>query len=522
MTNIENNANLEKANARVHNVRSKHLDSLRLNLGGLNVLPPLDDLPFVTLVSITFARGLNLGELTKLTNLRRLSLEFVGQVNLGPIEHLKKLETLVISNSRFSTIEPLKHLVRLEGLDLSYTNVTDLRPIARLTNLRSLNLRGSPISDIAPLSNLPKLESLNISQTQVTSLRPIAKLDSLLKGAKQSGHQYDQHTFGGILYTGVRLDDPAFATFALLRKKERTEAVLRHLQASQDDDEIAVSGDEIALSNLSGVPTPFEFSFSPGKAIHATGSSANWPSLSLDGSAADLADRLGASREIAGGIVEGLEANEYQVRREYARELKRYLAKLPSDPGTGNILLADAAARTLRNLFTADADALPAGFASSLKTFLEQHIGLRAYYPEIQTFYADVRDGKLNAPLPLDATNNFARTVKEFTPAVFEPSVSEALDEASSSEDAAVPNFSISVPVHGEKILVPPPDPLGELEPGKARNLAIAATVSKLWMVFLSGQKINQSITAWIDAGHKLKPFVQLIVDWYKGYISGA
>lgn len=512
----------QKAVSLVANIRSKQLDSLALGLSGLKNLPPLDDLPFVTQASIKFLRG-PLDELAKLTNLRRLSISFVGQVNLEPIGRLDRLEVLVISDSRFSSIEPLRNLTRLEALDLSYTNVVDLRPIARLRNLRSLNLRGSRVSDLTPISNLTKLESLNISRTRVTSLRPIAKLDSLAKGAKQTGYQYDQHTFGGILYTGAPLDDPLFARLAGQRKKDRTEAVLRHLRTSKDnEDAVDTEWDDITLSNLSAVPTPFEFSFHPGKPIEVTGSSANWPALPLEGSASDLANRLAASREIAGGIVEGLEAGEYQVRREYVREFKRYLEKLPAEPGTGNILLADAAARTLRNLFDADAQILSAGFASSLKTFLEQHIGLRAYYPEIQTFYADVRDGKLNVPLPLDATNKFARTVREYTPAVFAPSVSTALTETSSSDEpvASIPEAAVSV--HADKFPLPPPDPLGQLEPAKARNLSVAATIGKLWRVFLAGQEINKSITDWIDAGHKLKPYVQLIVEWYKKYIEGS
>jgi len=507
---------------RVAEARAAHLPALVLGYPGFQKLPSLDDLPFLAEFTVSFARNLKLDELAKLHNLRYLSLQFVGQIDIQPIAHLEKLETLFISNGKISSFDVLKLLTRIEALDLSYTNFDDLRVIARLRNMRSLNLRGTPVSDLSPISNLTKLESLNISDTKVTSLRPVARLDSLLKGARQTGHQYDTHTYGGILYTNAPLDDPTLLGFVGLRKKERTEHVLRHLQKSLDaEDSANTDWDEIALSSLSGVPTPFEFSFSRGKAIQAIGGSANWPSLPLAGSASDLADRLAASREIANGIVEGLDAGEYQVRREYARELRRYVAKLPTDPGTGNILLADAAARTLRTLFSVEADVLSTGFASSLKTFLEQHIGLRAYYPEIQTFYADVRDGKLNTPLPLDATSKFARTVKEFTPAVFEPAVSIALDETSSADDSPTSKPTESEPSSSEKVLQPPPDPLGEIEPSKARSLAIAATVGKLWKAFMDGEKYNSAIKAWIDAAHKLRPIVQLILEWYWKHSGG-
>ena len=52
---------------------------------------------------------------------------------------------------------------------------------------------------------------------------------------------------------------------------------------------------------------------------------------------------------------------------------------------------------------------LPEPLGAKLKIFLEQHIGLRAYYPATEEFYESVRSGHLERPLPLDAVEDLIR-----------------------------------------------------------------------------------------------------------------
>src|SRR4030095_7556071 len=111
------------------------------------------------------------------------------------------------------------------------------------------------------------------------------------------------------------------------------------------------------------------------------------------------ANRLDACRTLSGDLAHALSAKKYNARSDYAETLGKYAQRLPQQPGDGNILLADAAARTLRDMFAAEVDILPIGLAAGLKTLLEQHIGLRVYYPEIEQFYRDVQTGHIEAPL---------------------------------------------------------------------------------------------------------------------------
>ena len=73
-------------------------------------------------------------------------------------------------------------------------------------------------------------------------------------------------------------------------------------------------------------------------------------------------------------------AGRFNLRPDYLESLERYQADLPLAPGQGNFMLADQEARFLRDLFAAEADFIPAPFASRLKGVLQQHIALRGFY----------------------------------------------------------------------------------------------------------------------------------------------
>ena len=69
------------------------------------------------------------------------------------------------------------------------------------------------------------------------------------------------------------------------------------------------------------------------------------------------------------------------MRSDYREGLERYIGDLPSEPGAGNFLLADAEARMLRSLFAAEPHILAEPFAARLKTVLENHFALLGFYP---------------------------------------------------------------------------------------------------------------------------------------------
>jgi hypothetical protein len=211
-----------------------------------------------------------------------------------------------------------------------------------------------------------------------------------------------------------------------------------------------------------------------------------------------------------------LKAQKYNARPDYADALINYHARLPSAPGTGNVLLADAEARRLRDLWASDRDSISAGLASRLKIFLEQHIGLRPYYPEIENFYRDVQSGHIVTPLPQDAVEGFVRGVQDHTLSVFDPSVTDAVEAcAQPTPEIASPGH---VPPADERQPEPPADPLKELNPKKAHDFTLGGVVNALWKVYLEGDKVPKAAEGWKKAGDTLQPFVEPILAWLRSF----
>jgi hypothetical protein len=269
---------------------------------------------------------------------------------------------------------------------------------------------------------------------------------------------------------------------------------------------------------LADIPSAFGFGWTDHGTIMIVSSPANWPIFPLPTSESDHRKRLEACRILAKDIIAALKAQTYQARGEYAKGLSKYTSRLPENPGDGNILLADAEARTLRNLFAAEAEILPPGLASQLKTFLEQHIGLRPYYPEVEKFYRDVQSGHIEAPLPQDAVEGFVRGVKNNTPSLFDASVSNAVDAS------ATPAPTISLPQPDERPPskpdqpIPPADPLKEIDPKRARDFMFGGVVNALWKVYLEGEKIPKAADGWRKAGDALQPYVEPILAWLRAF----
>lgn len=268
---------------------------------------------------------------------------------------------------------------------------------------------------------------------------------------------------------------------------------------------------------LDGVLSPIEYTWNDAR-ITVSPTSANALVFPFPSSERDHAQRLEACLMQAQDLASDLSGRRWQVREDYAIELSRYANRLPTTPDTGNILLADAAARNLREMFAAEQDFLPAPFAARLKTVLQQHIALRPFYPEVNSFYEAVKSGHISEPLPLDAVEHFVDAVRAQTPAIFHPSVVGAIDDtaAASREIAILPEVVTS----DNGVISPPVDPLGYLDNSKAHDFQVAGAVNRLWKVFCAGETVNKAAAAWLAAYQALSPSVAQILDWLHRFLG--
>jgi hypothetical protein len=182
-------------------------------------------------------------------------------------------------------------------------------------------------------------------------------------------------------------------------------------------------------TSLDGIPSPIAISRMADGRIGASPGTLGETALSAPLTPEDHAPALVACRSRAEQLRSLAASPKFQGRSDYAEALAAYLEWLPYAPGSGNILLADGEARVLNKLFTADEGILPTGFAGRLSVLLEDHIGLRPHYPELERHYQAVRTGRLATALSRDAVEGIRRAIHANTPVVFHESVSPAMDE---------------------------------------------------------------------------------------------
>ena len=193
-------------------------------------------------------------------------------------------------------------------------------------------------------------------------------------------------------------------------------------------------------------------------------------------------------------MIEDLKGRSHNFRKSYEVTLERYLSDLPSGPGSGNFLLADCEARTLRGMFEEDAPILNRDFAERLNSILELHMALRPYYEGVERFYVDVKRGSLSQPLPLDAINEFSHEIRKHTPEMFEPDVPATLDAIRDQElPPSVSNSDIpeETAAQTQNTVVPRADPMEAPDLEKMQGYGQASTVNNVYPVFLRGKDIS-------------------------------
>jgi|SoiMethySBSTD1v2_1073268.scaffolds.fasta_scaffold07846_15 Leucine-rich repeat (LRR) protein len=428
-----------------------------LSLGGtqINDLHPLAGLTTLHSLSLSHTQVTDLAPIAGLAALQSLAMLATPVSNLAPIIGLTRLQEVWLTATQVNDITPIADLTALQYLGLSSTPINDLAPLAGLTTLHYLNLMDTQVRDLAPLAGLAALQDLYLAGTQVSDLAPLAGLTALqclylagtqvsdlaplygmtkMLDASTSTNAIRHRPATGLDYAAtpvaqtspfdrlVQLEEPA-RTVETINEVRRRRGLPEHIPEGyqRPDAERPPSVDPVP-----GVPSAFGFELSSGK-IRLAASSADRPAFPFSTSERDHAHRLDACRTLSGDLSDALSAKKYNARSDYAETLGKYAQRLPQRPGDGNILLADAAARTLRDMFAAEVDVLPIGLAAGLKTLLEQHIGLRVYYPEIEQFYRDVQTGHIEAPLPLDAVREVVRGVRTHTPEVFDEGVGTAI-----------------------------------------------------------------------------------------------
>jgi hypothetical protein len=275
-------------------------------------------------------------------------------------------------------------------------------------------------------------------------------------------------------------------------------------------------------SPIEGIPSPIAISRRPDGRIGADAGALGAPTLPGSPTPEDQSSALAACRSRAEQLRTTAVSPRFQGRSEYAEALAAYLEWLPATPGSGNILLADGEARVLNKLFTADEGVLLTGFAGRLSVLLEDHIGLRPHYPELERHYHAVRTGRLVTPLSRDAVEAIRQAIHANTPDVFHESVFPAMDETAKPIPDVRPPAPEDAPPPDPSRPKPPKDPIAEVDPAKSRSFVFASAANRIWEILKSGKNLHEGADGWQKTYEQFKPHIGPLIDWLKYFVSGG
>jgi Leucine-rich repeat (LRR) protein len=123
----------------------------------------------------------DIGNVARLTKLKRLNLNYNAIKDLSPLQWLPQLERLYLHKNYLEDLSPLIHLRQLWQLDIGNNDeIHDITPLSKLTKLRHLNANACSIRQLAPLQGIAgSLEILNLSYNNDEDLMELVPLNGL-------------------------------------------------------------------------------------------------------------------------------------------------------------------------------------------------------------------------------------------------------------------------------------------------------------------------------------------------------
>ena len=131
----------------------------------------------VTELSLFFKEIVEINNLNKLINLRRLTFTNTQLSKLENLNSLTNLEYLFLDYNKIKKIENLNLLVNLKNLDLNHNIIEKIENLDNLVNLNKLNLQNNQIHKMENLDTLVNLRFLSLENNKI---KKIENLDNLL------------------------------------------------------------------------------------------------------------------------------------------------------------------------------------------------------------------------------------------------------------------------------------------------------------------------------------------------------
>lgn len=103
-----------------------------------------------------------------------------GIRSLKDVSRLKNLRSLSIALQNITDVTPLCELSKLEHIELKHNPIEDVSPLGKLPAMHELYLYDTRVSDLRTLSECPRLENLVVGRSDVTSVDAFTGLNGLV------------------------------------------------------------------------------------------------------------------------------------------------------------------------------------------------------------------------------------------------------------------------------------------------------------------------------------------------------
>ncbi len=140
----------------------KKLSRFSSNIRSVKDLTPLADLTSLRLLTVSYnAEGQNLKWMSKLNDLRTISLTARGLTSLEGLPTQTKLSSLTLDYINVPNLEIVAAAFpKLITINLKYSTIGDISALAKIPSLSDVNLYGATVKDFSPLAKLPSIKRL--------------------------------------------------------------------------------------------------------------------------------------------------------------------------------------------------------------------------------------------------------------------------------------------------------------------------------------------------------------------------
>ncbi|MFV8520625.1 leucine-rich repeat domain-containing protein, partial [Bacillus sp. SBS7] len=136
-------------------------------------------------------------DLLKVKSLIVVEAKSKGIQDVSGLEYMTNVESLMLEEVTLENIQFISKLRQLKSLSITYGELNDIGPLAELEHIESLSLRNNKISDLSPLSQMKKIKLLDLNSNYIKDIKPLFKLTSL-KTLTVANNQISNANLAGI------------------------------------------------------------------------------------------------------------------------------------------------------------------------------------------------------------------------------------------------------------------------------------------------------------------------------------